>query len=395
VAIAVAACALLYPPLGFINRFDFHFEVFALPMLVAAYERLDAEDLRGATLWMGLALLAKEDAGLTVAALGLFVAVMHRRYRFGLTWAVASTVYSLLALFVVIPALRGVPSDTLARYDWLGTKPAAILTTLLSQPGVVLQHILTAPHLLTLVQLLAPLAFLPLAGLPALLVALPAIAYNFASTWMSQGSIYFQYMYPVIPSLYVAAVLALQRLTSPDAKRRLLPWITPHRTMGLLLAALLFSTVGSWVYENPVTGHTMLESGGVQRPDGTGGAAPSPIALILPNDAAVRDGLRRVPPAAYLITTNNYAPHLNHRPKILLSSEVPEPMVPVDADAIFLNLRDPRSTSGCEEYHRYLELAAQAGFGITFYRDGVILVERDSGDQQQLQQLIASWPGCG
>jgi hypothetical protein len=49
---------------------------------------------------------------------------------------------------------------------------------------------------------------------------------------------------------------------------------------------------------------------------------------------------------------------------------------------------------GCATYREYLQLAAQADFGTIFYRDGVLLAERDSGDRQQLQQLVANWPGC-
>jgi uncharacterized membrane protein len=391
-AIAIAACALLYPPLGFINRFDFHPEVFALPMLVAAWERLDADDLRGAGLWMGLALLAKEDIGLTVAALGVYGAVVHKRYRFGVVWAGVGLAYSLLALFVVIPAFRGGPSDTLARYDWLGTTPAAILTTLVSRPGPVVQHILTTSHLLTLLQLLAPLALLPLAGLPALLVALPAIAYNLASTWASQGSIYFQYMLPIIPALYVAAVVAIQRLATvgPD---RLLPSTTPRRTMGLLLVVLLLSTLGSWAYENPITGHTVIESGATS-PEASVGAAPQRSSLIPPNQAALQEGLRQVPAAAYVITTEHYAPHLTHRLKIQVLLPSDKPTVPAAAQDIFLNLTSSRDMLGCATYREYLQLAAQADFGTIFYRDGVLLAERDSGDRQQLQQLVANWPGC-
>jgi len=388
-ALVVAACALLYPPLGFINRFDFHPEVLALPVLMAAYERIDADDLRSATLWMGLALLAKEDLGLTVAALGLFAAVVHKRYRFGLSWAAMGVSYSLLALLVVIPAFRGEASDTLARYSWLGSTPLDMLRTMVRQPGMALQRVVTAPHLLTLLQLFAPLAFLPLAGLPALLPALPAMLYNGLSAWASQGTIYYQYMFPVIPFLYASTVRAMGRLSSAGR-----PNI--GRATGMLIAAVALATVASWTYENPITGHTLIETG-TTRPESTGGTvrdAPRPASLILPNDKAVREGLGRVPAAANLLTTMHYASHLAHRRNIGRIGQLRVPLRDSAVEAIFVNLLDLRSSATCDDYRECLAEASQAGFGLVFCRDGVVLLQRDEGDRQALRDLLANWPGC-
>jgi len=66
-SLAVALCFLAYPPLGFVNRFDFHVEAVAIPLLIAAYERIDAGDLKRASLLMALTLLCKENLGLTIA----------------------------------------------------------------------------------------------------------------------------------------------------------------------------------------------------------------------------------------------------------------------------------------------------------------------------------------
>jgi uncharacterized membrane protein len=91
-ALTIAFCVLAYTPLGFVNRFDFHGEVIAVPLLVAAYERIDAGDLKRAGLLMALALLGKENIGLSVAALGGMVALYHREWKFGLAWTVVGLV---------------------------------------------------------------------------------------------------------------------------------------------------------------------------------------------------------------------------------------------------------------------------------------------------------------
>jgi hypothetical protein len=39
-------------------------------------------------------------------------------------------------------------------------------------------------------------------------------------------------------------------------------------------------------------------------------------------------------------------------------------------------------------------LRARAGFGVTFYHDGVVLVEKGKGDPDRLNNLLADWTGC-
>ena len=65
-----------------------------------------------------------------------------------------------------------------------------------------------------------------------------------------------------------------------------------------------------------------------------------------------------------------------------------------EAEAVFLNLRDLRGWDTCEKYRQYLGFSADKGFGLTFYQDGVVLVQKDEGDPAQLRKLLDNWPGC-
>ena len=59
----------------------------------------------------------------------------------------------------------------------------------------------------------------------------------------------------------------------------------------------------------------------------------------------------------------------------------------------FLNMKDLRRRS-CDDYLQNLQAATSAGFGVTFHRDGVILVEKGKGHRDKLDELLAQWPGC-
>jgi len=400
IALAIAFCALAYPPLGFVNRAEFHAEIVAVPLLIAAYERIDVGDLKIAGIFLGVALLGKENIGLSVSALGLMTAFYHKRWGFGLAWCLAGLAYSLIALFVVIPAFRGAPSDTLMRYQWLGSTPVEMFWTALTSPLLILSNLGMAERFLTLLQLLAPLAFVPLFSLPILFPAVPTLAYNFLSSQPYQIGIYNQYMVPVIPFLMIAMVLGLHRMrrsVSRDAEfeKARLGSLWSGQALGLGVSLLLFATMASWIYENPLRGHpysSALARRKVEQADKEDRKSSWP-SFIQPNDAAIREGLKRVPNDVYLLTANNYAPHLAHRRQIQTIRRAPVLALPAGVEAVFLNLKDVRRRS-CDDYFQNLQAAAGTGFGVTFFRDGVILIEKSKGDRKRLDGLLARWPGC-
>jgi uncharacterized membrane protein len=396
IGLAVACCALAYPPLGFLNRYDFHSEVLSIPLLIAAYERIDVADLKSASLLMALTLFTKENLGLNLAMLGIMAGFYKKHWRFGLSWAFIGIAYSLIALLVVIPAFRGEPSDTLARYQWLGDSPSQMLWGFLSQPVFVVGRILAGEHILTLLQLLAPLAFLPLLGLPALLPAAPTLIYNFLAEWPSQTVIYQHYMVPVIPFVLIAAIIGLHRLVTNPWVARFLNTIPTrglrsNRQAGLGVSVMLAAILTSWIYENPITGNASLVWGKAPEiiPMGKEIAVP----MIWPNDAAIRQGLRLVPRNVPVLTTTNYAPHLSHRPWIEMIPRAPVQTLEPKVEVIFLNLRDLRFWS-CDDYFATLTAAAQSNFGVVFYRDDVILVQKGQAGSTKLKSLLDDWPGC-
>ena len=80
-SLVLALVFLSYPALGFVNRFEFHEEVLVVPLLLLAFLCLETRRPRWMSAALLLALLCKEDVGLTVAAFGLFVAWRQRDSR--------------------------------------------------------------------------------------------------------------------------------------------------------------------------------------------------------------------------------------------------------------------------------------------------------------------------
>jgi uncharacterized membrane protein len=382
VGLVFAFCGLAYTPIGYINRYDFHIEVVVIPLLVAAFDRIDAKKFKTASVFMALALFGKEEIGLSVATLGLMTAVCYKRWRFGLTWTVVGVMYALVALFVIIPEFRGASSDTLQRYEWLGETPVEMLKTIVLHPGFVAENIIESRRITTLLQLLAPLAFLPLLSLSSLAIVVPALIYNFIPLGGYQSTIYGQYMSVVIPFIIVSTVMGLHRLTTAPFGKRFLGWILPEQKhsrhgLGLGLVMIVLAVLASWFYQNPFKDD---------------GKADALVFLEQHNDVSIRQGIEHIPEDVYLVTTNQYAPHLSQRRGIHILMDGLK--LHSKAEAVFINLQDLRAWYTCEQYRRYLGFAADNGFGITFYQDGVVLIQKDEGDQVQLRELLDNWPGC-
>lgn len=74
----MAALWLLYPALGWINRWDFHEIAPIATFLAFAFEAADRKSWREVLLWLTLAILCKEEAGLNVGFFGLYLALRFR-----------------------------------------------------------------------------------------------------------------------------------------------------------------------------------------------------------------------------------------------------------------------------------------------------------------------------
>jgi uncharacterized membrane protein len=367
-ALAAAAAYLLYPAIGFIARFDFHPEALAIPAFVAAFEAFDRDDLRATSLWLLVPLLSKENLGFSVAAFGLYAALARRRVRFGLVWAGVGLIVSGVTMFWLIPTLRQGPSDTIERYGWLGESPDQMALTLLTRPGIVCQTLAEPNRALYLLQLLLPVGFLALLGLPELLLAAPGLAINILAQHHCQAKIYCQYTVPVAPFVFIATVLGLHRLKKRLGQR----WIL--RTIGLAIVPL---TILSLAVDNPFT---------------EGQELPPPL-TELPNAEAVYRALSTVPPDASVVTTNAYAPHLAQREGLYIVGIPAQREPPLDPDVVLINLYDQRFMV-CEQYREYFSQLDIDRYGVVFRDWGLIVVQRDGGSNEAFRDFVLDWTDC-
>lgn len=371
-ALLFALIYLLYPTIGFINRYDFHPIIFAIPFLLLAYQAVERGDMRWATLWAFMATISNDEIGLTVCVLGLYAAVVRKRWFWGGTVALVALAWALVAQLVIIPSFRpeGVVDDALRRYFWLGPDAASQVRTLLTQPGMVWQHLVTDPLRQQFVlRLLLPVGYLALLSPVTLLIGLPALGYNLLSDVPSQHSLYFHYMAPFIPFAVIAAMEGVKRVQG---------WVDgrlPHQwTTNLLAAWLLLGTAVAWILDNPFT-----------QPVNEPYFPVYTLERLIDQNASAA-ALHLIPPQVSVSGMMTYLPHISERPNVHLFYDrlrLQEwPYGFPQTEYAFLNLSDMRYWVNPRLFYAQIQTAVgHFGYEAIYFEQDVALLTRAVGPQ--------------
>jgi uncharacterized membrane protein len=156
-----------------------------IPTLLAALDCLERRRYRAGVIWLALTLSAQEDYAIPLALIGLWLLFTNRpiwpetaagrkQAVWGLSLFAFGLVYLWLAVTVIIPWFRGgAPVHTASYFTRFGATPREIVTTLVTQPGLVISTLFNMGSLLYALRLILPVAFLPLRSPGRLAVAAP------------------------------------------------------------------------------------------------------------------------------------------------------------------------------------------------------------------------------
>lgn len=340
-AIVVSASYGLAGGLWHAVAFDFHEIAFAVPLLAFAMTALGRRRWRAAMLWAAPLVLVKEDLGLTVAGIGVLIAVLGRTTgdrRQGIGTALFGVASTALETLVVIPAMNpaGVNQYT-GQLD---------LDTVVTQAGTLLSNHL---KLTTVVLLLLPTAFVALRS-PLVLIAAPTLAWRFLSDNPQYWGTAFHYDAVLVPVVTAALVDGLVRL------RRHAGWTAAHQrgvlSMSVVATAALLT----------VSPLLQLTAPGLWQPSA--------------HERAARAVLARIPDEVTVAASNSLAPQLTGRTEVSLLG-----ILPLDRSRAQFVVAD---TSIARQYpvdgDGLVELVTAAradGYRTVDAADGVVLVERE------------------
>jgi uncharacterized membrane protein len=305
-ALVPAAAFLLHPTIQWVNWWHFHPDALMITPLLFAWWLAERRRWRWFAVAVAVALAAKEDAGLAVLVMGLLVALRERGRggtpvgrRAGLLAAGAGLAWFLVCVRVIIPLANGGEGAFYEDFfPGFGSSLTEIVSTALVHPSRVWDSALAADRLTYYWELLAPVGFLPLGSLAALIGA-PQVLVNVISGHGYTHDARFHYSSAVVAALFVATT------------RTLGWWGRGRVSRSVLLGVLALSAVVSNVVLSPSPLGREYDSGIWARPS--------------PRVDVVREALALVPDGAGVSATYAYVPHLTHRAHIY---EYPNPFRP-------------------------------------------------------------------
>ncbi|MGH9224542.1 MAG: DUF2079 domain-containing protein [Acidimicrobiales bacterium] len=355
-ALALAAVLLLNPTYQFLTWEFFHPDALAIAPLLFAYWAARAK--RWGWFWFAavIGLLCKEDVALALAAIGLLVLFRDRERR-GLVILAVSALTFLVTTRLLIPAL--LPGNA-PFYDTffgdLGNSFGEVVKNSVLRPGKTLDLFTREDRMSYYRMMFAPVAFLPVASLSTLLVALPMIAVNALTTFPYARDYMYHYSALVVAGIMLATVEGIARLGRTPSARRFL--------VGLVAASALASTVAWGV--SPIS--TQFRRG------------YWPLAAD-PRVAVQQAAVEAVPDGESVASMYLLLPHLSHRERIY---NFPEPWKRVDWGVAGENLHDPGGVQWLvvdrrlfSDYDRKLvDRLLQGEFTVRFERDDIVVAER-------------------
>jgi uncharacterized membrane protein len=337
VGAAVGATYLLSPLGQSAMLADFHTTALAAPLLLAAIERAAARQPFPALVAAGLAVCAREDAALAVAAAGAFLFLVGHR-RSGLAVGGVGALGAALSLAVIASHSGGAWAFA-PRYAHLQGGLAAVASSL-GRPEVV-EFVATVLLSGGLLGMLTPLSVVPI---------IPVMATNALSTseWMATGRAHYSVL--ILPLVVASAAWAVGRLRGLRAPR-------PGRAVGAAASALV---VGA------ALAHVGVGVGPL-----SANYAPSAVtehAQVAANMA------ERIPGDAAVSASTSLVPRVSRRSSVYLFPTVGT------ADYVFVDVAaDSAPTSAGDAYFRLEALMAQGGWRVEQAEDGILLLARRPG----------------
>lgn len=352
-ALSLLAAYLLFPTLQIVNLWDYHPPVLSVGFFMAAFYFLETRRPGWFFLFALLAMTGKEQLPLQTAFLGGYAVIRYRYWRWGGATIAASLAWFFVALNWIIPAFSLSHEHIfLGYYADLGNSPAEIVLTAVTRPDIVLANLWQPAKLKYLVDVFTPFAWLPLAGLPILLIGAPSFAINLLSAnsamYDATGA---QYGADVAPWLAWAALYGFIFIRRGLSARFwvLRPWLTGALSLILLTVALVWQLFRGF----------------------------SPLALdppgweITDHDRLAPRFLQQIPAEASVAAQGKLYPHLSNRQ---VAYQLPDMN---NADYVFFDV-----TTGTWPVHPNdiwalaQNLLASGDYGILDAADGYLLLKR-------------------
>lgn len=291
-SLVISILFLLNPSLQRSVIYDFHAVTLATTFLLGAMYFVFKRRYVPFILFATLAGLCKEQVWAVTGLMGLYIAVVQKKWSLGIsTFLISLLIAVALVLFLIPHASGGSQHFALEYYasaDDSGS-PSGLIKRFFFSPQSTIELLTQEDRLMYFKKLLEPLGYLPLLAPGFLIFALPDLFINILSSKPELYQIYYQYTAVITPFLFIALITGLAWFFKKFSKVSKL----------FAICYLLFTGLyGAYRY-GPLPGAKEPNIEMISKP--------------YHNKESLEKLIQSIPEDASVSTTNSIGSHLSHR----------------------------------------------------------------------------------
>ncbi len=315
------------------NTYGFQWIYVAMPLLGLMVATGVTGRWRTCLVIVGILLLCKETVAAATFGWGLYVLLFTPRRRTGVVILLASLVYFILCVQLLIPHFAATGRyERLDLFGELGSTPWELLSSAFTRPSLFLGRLMRVEVLYFLLTLLVPMALLPIRGWRVAVAALPTLVLVLLLENEDWLSIKFWHQCTVLPLIFFAGTAGMRMADGS----RILVWLSGSRACprdalyrGMALAVLMCAALGHYFYGfSPISKsyESYVSAAVLHEPD--------------PRLATVQHLRSKIPKDRTILATERLAPHFVDYKRIYTGGRARP------ADFVIIDRRDGWDTSG-------------------------------------------------
>lgn len=246
ISIILVLVYLLNPGLQKANLYDFHGVTLAIPALLATFYFALVKKWRFYWLFFFISIITKEEVSAVLAIMGFLIGFSFKEWKIGLASFLIGILWFPFMVFYIMPMVTQTNQHWAFDLWFSGPKKDIDTYNIINLLDSIWKSITSPLSLKYYPLLLWPFAFLPLIGLPWVLMALPDLLINTISVYDGMKTIDAHYQSTIIPGFIIATIFAFRNINFLSKKVKI---INAKLTI-VFLSLFLFLTSIIFSYSN-------------------------------------------------------------------------------------------------------------------------------------------------
>ena len=215
IGLLVVFIYLIYPALGYVNLFEFHPQVFAIPFLIFMYYYFEKKYFRMFVIFMSLSLICQENISLVIALFGIYALFIKRDIKWVLTPLLAGIAWFYIMIFKIIPYFNKDTIHFLSIYKHVGNSLPEVFGFIVLHPIKIIKMMFTWRKIAYLFQIFMPVSFLSFFDL-RIFITMPVFIQHLLSLRWNECNITTHYAAEFIPFIFISTIYGIKRVLSSD-----------------------------------------------------------------------------------------------------------------------------------------------------------------------------------